>query len=70
MTSYNIFGAASPQHSLATITADTPTNALAEYSISRGYADPRNDMDEWFETLFDGSTAMVFENTELIAVES
>lgn len=71
MTAYNIFDAADPKDSIATIDAADEYEALAEYSISQGFSDPRNvpnDEDGYFTTWFDGTIGMVYTNTELVAV--
>jgi hypothetical protein len=70
MTKYDIYDESSPKSALATVEAAHPIDALAEYSITQGYADPREleDGPQWFTQAYDGMTRMVFENTELVAV--
>jgi hypothetical protein len=70
MTAYDIYDEANPKAKLATVDAPHPIDALAEYSIAQGYADPRllEDGPQWFTQAYDGRTRMVFEATELVAV--
>lgn len=53
-----------------TIEADSPRDALAEFAIREGFADPRT-LDEEESGLFehDGRWHMTFTNTDLFAVE-
>ncbi len=52
--------------------AESERDALALYSMSFGYADPRelDDEYEFFQIHPDGTLSMIFENVELIAVQS
>lgn len=52
--------------------ATSATDALAQYSIDEGFADPRvyiGTEEDFFYTLPDGTVGMVFTNTEITAKE-
>jgi hypothetical protein len=72
------YGPQEAESAVNKIEAESEKDALAQYAINEGYADPRiepevEDPHTIAETYFyetrAGKTAMVFENTELIAVE-
>jgi hypothetical protein len=66
-----VYGPQDPEYAVHKIEAATPTDALAEYSIREGFADPRQYIgteEDFFYTRADGTVGMVFTNTELKAV--
>lgn len=55
---------------LADFVADTPTDALALYSLAHGFSDPRQFIgteEDFYYTMPDGTVGMVFTNTEVYA---
>ena len=55
-------------HALASFDVESGRDALAEYAIAEGFADPREVEDEdYFSEWPEGIWTMVFTNTELIA---